>query len=183
MKKSIFLLSVVIISSVTLGQNKQKAVTFNRYSGYANITEINSGYGLGSTTSPFSKYIVGLTTSHGYRLNIYGLHVNNSLFGGIGTGALFYNEGFLLPLYGDIRFIMNKRKVSPYLFAKSGLLINPDDFSGTTRLFIDCGGGVQFKINKQISINAGPGLFIQMGNEVHRDAFTTMKIGIGYKPR
>jgi hypothetical protein len=183
MKKLLLLISLIVISVATMvGQPYNRPVTVNPRSGYVNINELTCAYGLGITTPDYSKYFYGLTTTHGYQLNLYGLHVNSSLIGGIGTGILFYNGGTLFPLYADVRYTTNKKRVSPFIFATGGFLISLDDLNYKTRLFVNGGGGVRFKFDDHISIVVGPGLFVQMGNGVFRDAFVNMKVGIVFKP-
>jgi hypothetical protein len=120
---------------------------------------------------------------HGYQLNLYGLNVNCNLQGGLGTGVLFYNKDFLLPLYFDLRFSRNKKKASFFIFGDAGFLISIKDFNEQTRLFVNGGGGVRIKIDNHLAVNFAPGLFIQMGNSVGRDTFVNLKAGISFKPR
>jgi hypothetical protein len=183
MKKSIIIIVLILLTvTIVFGQNK-RPVTLNPRSGYVNIDELNFGYGLGDINNDYSKNFYGLTTTHGYQLNIYGLGVNSSLACGIGAGIFLYNGGpeLLLPLYGDIRFTMKRKKVSPYFFTRGGFLISTKDLNRQTRLFANGGGGVYFRIDDHLSVNLGPGLFIQMG-AVSRDAFINLNVGIVFKP-
>lgn len=183
MKKSIIIITLILLTvTIVFGQNKHP-VTLNPRSGYVNINELNCGYGLGEIHNDYSKYFYGLTTTHGYQLNIYGLGVNSSLACGIGTGIFLYNGGaeLLLPLYGDIRFTMKRKKVSPFVFARGGFLISVKDLNEQTRLFANGGGGVYFGIGDHLAVNFGPGLFIQMG-AVSRDAFINLNVGVVFKP-
>lgn len=187
MKKLITILVFILAGAVALCQkpsgSKRHSVTLNPNSGYMNINELTYGYGLGSTTLPYSKQFFGLTTMHGYQLNIYGLHINHSLLGGIGTGILFYNGGALFPLYLDLRFVWNSKKISPYVFGNSGLILNFEDLNGETKIFINGGGGVLVKIDDSLSASFGTGLLVQMGSNTSRDAFVNLKAGVVFKPR
>lgn len=187
MKKLITILVFTLAGAVALCQkpsgSKHHSVTLNPNSGYININELHYGYGFGGTNRPYSKQFYGLTTMHGYQLNIYGLHINHSLLGGIGTGILFYNVGPLFPLYLDLRFVWNSKKISPFLFGNSGLLLNFEDLNMKTKIFINGGGGVLLKIDDSLSASFGTGLFVQMGNNTFRDAFVNLKMGVVYKPR
>ena len=182
MKKLFIILILVLGSVVAFTQPYKRPVTLNPGSGYVNINELTCGYGLGDTGPDYSKYFYGLTTMHGYQLNLYGLNVNSSLTGGIGAGLWFYNGGALFPLYGDVRFTSNRGKVSPFIFASGGFLIGLDNFNAKTRLFVNGGGGVRIKINDHLSIVAAPGFYIQMGANVTRDAFVNLKAGVSFKP-
>ena len=98
MKKLLLILAIILNASVVFTQPHKRPVTLNPHSGYASINELTAGYGLGSIGPDYSGYFMGLTTTHGYQLNLYGLRVNSSLSGGIGAGMLFYNGGPLFPL-------------------------------------------------------------------------------------
>jgi len=183
MKKTVILFLVCITLRPLTGQTYKRPVTINPSSGYVTVNELNGGYGLGETVIDYSKYYGGFTTTHGYQLNIYGLNVNSSLAAGIGTGIFVYNGGALLPFYADGRFTMNRKKVSPYLFARSGLLVSINDLNGQTRLFLQGGPGVRIKINDQFAFCASPSLLVQMGSNVSRDAFLSLNAGLVFKPK
>ncbi len=182
MKRLILLLILISTATASFSQPYERRVTINPNSGYININELTSGYGLGEAEIDYSKYFYGLTTTHGYELNIYGLGVNSSLSLAGGVGILFYNGGPLFPLYGDLRFASKRKRISPFVFARSGLLINPSDFDMGTRIFINAGAGASYKINDQLEISFCPGLYVQMGNNVYRDAFVDLKIGVVFRP-
>jgi hypothetical protein len=182
MKPQILIFLLLLTVATASAQPYKRPGTVNLNSGYANVNELTGGYGLRVTSEDYSKYFVGFTTTHGYQLNLFGLNVKRNLFGGLGTGALFYNGGFLIPLFGDIRFTWNREKLTPFIFGRSGLLINPDDLDLGTRQFINLGGGIRLKLNEQFTASFSPGVLIQMGNLVPRDAFVDLKIGLVYKP-
>ena len=182
MKKFKIIFVITIACTTVFGQTNHRSVTLNPNSGYITTNELTFGYGLRSTCLPCSKQFYGLTTIHGYQLNRYGLNVNYGLQGGLGTGVLFYNRDYLFPLYLDVRFSRNKKKASLFIFGDAGLLLSTEDFNGQTRLFINGGGGVRIKIDNHLTVNIAPGLFIQMGNIVCRDAFINLKAGFSFKP-
>jgi len=182
MKKIQSVLVFAFICALSFCQPNRRPATFNPGSGYSNINELQGGYGLGTTTIPYSRYFYGMTTIHGYQLNIYGLHIKSSLLGGIGAGVFKYNGGTLFPVFGDIRFNIDKKKASPYIFAKSGLLLSFEDLFAQTRMFINGGVGLRFKIDDHIGIHIGTGLFIQMGSNVSRNSFVNLIAGMWFKP-
>ena len=182
MKKVLLILCITLPGIICWGQVNSRPVTINPRSGYVTVNELTGGYGMGQTTLDYSKYYFGFTTTHGYQLNIYGLHVNSSIVGGIGTGILFYNGGQLFPLYGDVRFRLNRGKISPFLFARGGFLVSIKDFNEQTRSFVNGGGGINIKLDERISFSIGPGLLVQMGSNVSRDTFITLNAGIVFKP-
>lgn len=154
----------------------------NSNSGYANFNEISYGYGLGNTSSPFSKYYVGFTTSHGYQLQIYGSKKNQGLFAGLGTGLFKYDAGLLAPLYVDARFLWNKQTVSPFINGESGIIFNLEGPAGEMRLFANLGGGVKIRISKTLYTTFSTGLKVQMG-KTSQDSFVYVKMGLAFKPQ
>ena len=181
MKIFIAVLLLSAASNIVVSQSARKPMTRNPNSGYANFNEINGGYGLGGTTLPYSKYYVGLTTIHGYQLNIHGMKINQSLFGGLGTGLLLYNEGFLFPVFADLRFTVNKRKVSPFAYGESGFHVNMDDPLNGLRIFIDAGLGLKIKISETLFSTFSVGGKMQVGNS-NTDSFLNTKLGLAFKP-
>jgi hypothetical protein len=154
-------------------------VTLNPNSGYANVTEVTSGYGIAGTSMPYSGPYFGFTSSHGYQLNIYGLNLSTDLFMGMGTGLLFHKEGNLVPLFVDFRFTWDKKKIEPFIFGNSGLLFGIKEPDENTRLFINAGGGLRFRIDDAFAISLGTGLLMQMGTS--RASFLNVRAGISYK--
>jgi hypothetical protein len=160
------------------GSAKQN-VTLNPNSGYANVTEATFGYGVAGTTMPYSERYYGFTTSHGYQLNIYGLNLSTNLFMGLGGGLLFYKEGNLIPVFMDFRFTWDKKKIEPFLFGNSGLLFGVKNLDESTKLFINAGGGIKYRIDDSFAISLGAGLLLQMGTS--RASFLNVKAGVSYK--
>jgi len=161
---------------------KRQFFTINPNSGYVSITDFTYGYGLGSTLGPYGKQYIGLTTMHGYQLNIYGLHIKRSLIAGIGAGVLFYGAQPLIPLYLDFRYVWDLKKISPYIYEDNGVLLNFDDLIGSTKMFINPGAGIKLNISGSFAASIGAGLFVQMGPDVSRDSFVNLKVGVVYKP-
>ncbi len=179
----LILSGTLIMAQKTPSSEVRKTVTLNPNSGYVTINELAYGYGLGGRDLPYAGYFYGITTMHGYQLNRYGLHVDNSLQGGIGTGILFYNGGNHIPLYVDLRYNWSHKQVSPFIFGNSGMLFDYEDFDQGSRIFINGGAGLRYRIDDSFILNLGTGLFIQMGNSIARDAFINVKLGVTYKPR
>jgi hypothetical protein len=160
------------------GSTRQK-VTLNTNSGYANVTEATFGYGVAGTTMPYSRQYYGFTSSHGYQLNIYGLNLSTNLFLGLGSGLLFYKEGNLVPAFVDIRFTWDKKMIEPFLYGNSGLLFGVKNLDENTKLFINAGGGIRFRIDGAFALSLGTGLLLQMGTS--RASFLNVKAGVSYK--
>lgn len=187
MKKLVVILVFTLACIVAFGQKplfpKRQAVTLNPNSGYVNINELNYGYGLGALTGPYSKQYFGLTTMHGYQLNIYGLHLNRSFLAGAGAGVLFYEGGPLIPFYLDFRYMWNLKGISPFIYEDSGVLLNFEDLIAGAKMFINPGAGAKLKISGSLAASLGAGLFVQMGTNASRDSFVNLKVGVVFKPR
>ena len=150
----------------------------NPYKGYANITELTYGIGLLETDSPYAKYLAGLTTVNGYQINRF-------FITGAGIGLMFYNDGFLVPLYlgGRFSYPAINTKISWYVNADAGTLLNFEDFNNGTRLFINPLIGVRYTMKSTIAANFGIGIFTQMGPGVNRDSFLNFKLGVIVLPQ
>ena len=103
--------------------------TLNTNPGYITINEIIGGFGLGGTTTPYSKHFFGFTSINGYQVN------KNFIFRA-GTGLYFYDSGLLVPLFLDFRFSFHINLVTPYIFGDGGLLLNISNFNETSYLLI-----------------------------------------------
>jgi hypothetical protein len=181
MKKLAFLLLLVIpvafsVSGQRLPSPKLPPSILNPDPGFVNITEITYGIGLAKTSTPYAKYVAGITNTFGYQIN------RNFITGG-GTGAFIYNDGFLIPLYlnGRFAFLVRDRELSPYITADAGMLLNFDDLNNGTMLFINPGAGARYTISRNLAATLGIGLFVQTGPEqVRRDSFINFKAGMSF---
>jgi hypothetical protein len=182
--KNLLFIPILFLALLTAnGQRKsgtgQESITLNPYSGYANVTEFTYGYGVAGTTMPYSEQYYGFTSSHGYQLNIYGLNRSNHLFMGLGSGVLFYKEGNLVPLFGDFRYTWDKKKTEPFIFGASGVMFGVKDLDENSKLFINGGGGIRFRIDDSFAMTLGAGYLIQMGTS--RASILNVRAGIAFK--
>jgi hypothetical protein len=182
--KNLLIMPLLLFTSAFLAAQKpsgstRQNVTLNPNSGYANVSEATFGYGVGGTTMPYSGHYYGFTTSHGYQLNIYGLNLSTNLFIGLGAGLLFYKEGNLVPAFVDFRFTWDKKKIEPFLYGNSGLLFGVKSLDENTKLFINAGGGIKYRIDDSFALSLGAGLLLQMGTS--RASFLNIKAGVSYK--
>ncbi|TAE49955.1 MAG: hypothetical protein EAZ89_13145 [Bacteroidetes bacterium] len=106
----------------------------------------------GSNASTFyygNNGSMSLQTSHGYRFSHW-------LQAGVGTDITFYNNGLMLPLYGELRSDLKAAAVSPQLYVKGGyslpLYQNASDPWGGTQNYKAYGG---------INMEAGVGMRLQ----------------------
>jgi opacity protein-like surface antigen len=175
--KRIILLTLLIalfVSAISAQENdktQSPVVTLNSEPGYITINEFTGGFGLGVTSTPYSKGFFGFNTLHGYQ-------VNKAFVVSGGTGIYFYNDGNLLPLLVDLRYRIHISRFTPYAFGEGGVLL---DLSGKkdTRIFISPGAGVGYAINRNWAANLGAGLFVQFGTL--RDSYFILKTGVVYK--
>ncbi len=174
-----FLLSAALVTAQRQSGSARQTVTLNPNSGYANVTEVIYGSGVAGTAMPYSRYYYGFTSSHGYQLNIYGLNLSTNLFIGIGSGLLFYKEGNLVPAFVDFRFTWDKKKIEPFLYGNSGLLFGVNNLDENTKLFINAGAGIKYRIDEAFALSLGTGLLLQMGTS--RATFLNVKAGVSYK--
>jgi hypothetical protein len=139
--------------------------------GYITITEFTTGVGLGVVDQAYGKYYFGLSTIHGYQ-------INKDFIAGGGTGINIYNGGALFPLFLDFRYRIYVSRVTPYLVANGGILL---DFSGKkdTRVFINPSAGVSYTLKPKLALSFGTGLLVQWGNV--RDTFINLRTGVIYK--
>ena len=85
-------------------QVSDSEVVQNFKPGLINISEFSAGFGIGETNVDYAKSFFGLTSILGYGFT-------KNLQTGIGTGLLFYNGGLLVPVYLDLRFMINFGKI------------------------------------------------------------------------
>lgn len=157
----------------TLGATAQQSKRFNKYedvSGYINITEVVGGLALGTSAVKYSDDFAGITTMNGYV-------INNHFITGLGVGAHFYGDGLLIPVYMDIRYTLNNRKFTPFLYGDAGILLDPGNMM-RTGLFINPGMGVKRKLSFKTALSVSGGLYIQQFNT--RASFVNVKVGLHF---
>ena len=186
MKRLLIVVDCILIGTFTYCQGpaifNSQNININSGSGYVTINDLTFGHGLGGTYSTYGKQFIGLTTIHGYQLNIFGLHIKRSLIAGAGTGVLFYDGSPLIPLFLDLRYMRSFNKISPFIYEDNGLLLNLRKLISDTKMFINPGVGINLKISGALAASIGAGLFVQMGPDVSRDSFVNLKVGLSYKP-
>jgi hypothetical protein len=173
--------ALLLLTALTAVAEAQFIMTPNRpylmlspRPGYVTINEFTAGFGLGGTTTPFSKYFYGATTVHGYQ-------INNGFSVGGGTGIMLYEDGPLIPLFADFRFNFIVSTYSFYVFGNSGLLIDPSNLNSGSKLYASGGPGVRIALSRKFAINFSPGILTQMG-PTSRASFVNFKLGFTLKP-
>ena len=119
--------------------------------GYYNLTELQYGIGLALTNEPYADHYAGITTVNGYRFG-------GGLAIGGGVGYYQYNEGYDIPLYGDIRYYMGKQRVKFFVMGSGGFLMNFKDFKDYSRVFVNPGAGLIIPLTKSMHLSFAAGL-------------------------
>jgi len=105
MKRIYIAYALILPCVITFSQDPRK-ITYNPASGYVTINELNYGNGMGSL-SYYGNYFFGITTMHGYQLNIYNLNTDIAVIAGGATGFYTFEDYTLIPLYVDLRVVNN----------------------------------------------------------------------------
>jgi hypothetical protein len=141
--------------------------------GYYNLTELQYGFGLGLVDVPYSDHYAGISTINGFRFG-------NGLALGVGVGYNQYNDGYTVPVYGDIRYFMGKQRVKFFLAVPGGFFLNFDDFQNYSRVFGNPSAGLIVPLSKSLHLSFSAGLLTQYTiNQPHyRDSFVNMRLGL-----
>jgi hypothetical protein len=147
--------------------------------GYYNLTELQYGFGLAEIEPPYSNHYLGITTVNGWMFG-------NGLALGVGVGYQQYNGGYGVPLYGDIRWFLGQQRVKFFVAGSGGMLMNFDDFSEYSALFVNPAAGIIVPLSKSTHLSFSVGLIAQYTNHYfddpqvagYRDSFINMKLGL-----
>ena len=149
--------------------------------GFISINEIGYGAGLGEEDTlarDYSQYFISVTSILGY-------YVSQNFIFGAGTGAYFYNGGTLIPIFGDMRFTFNFKRLNPYLSGSGGFLFDISDPGSNIKLFLNPMAGARMVISYSVAATASAGFHIQEGggDVGDRDSFVNFRLGVSIKPR
>jgi len=178
-----FISSFIIILALSIAslnaQLNQKighspAVTSDWQEGYVNITEINSGLGLGVTSVPYSKSYFGITNINGYQFS-------RNVKAGVGVGIQVHNGGTLIPIFADGRFSLNAQEVVPFFGVAGGVALSPDELNSQSRVFINPSVGVKYVAGSRMGVSLSMGLMTQAGGGEARSSFLSFRLGFEYK--
>ena len=141
--------------------------------GYYNLTELQYGFGLGIIDVPYSHHYGGISTINGY---LFG----NGLALGVGVGYNYYNDGYAVPLYADVRYFMGKQRVKFFLAVPGGFLMNFDNFKDYSRVFGNPSAGMIIPLTKSLHLSFSAGLLTQytITKPHYRDSFVNMRLGL-----
>jgi hypothetical protein len=145
--------------------------------GYYNLTELHYGFGLAEVGPPYANYYYGISTVNGWRFG-------NGIALGAGVGYWKYNEGYVVPVYGDARYFIGKQKNKFFLMGSGGFLLNFEDFVDYARFFGNPGAGIAIPLAKNTQLSFSAGLLTQWVMKKNttadhrRDSFINMKLGL-----
>jgi hemolysin activation/secretion protein len=108
-----------------------------------------------------------------------GYQVTRNFVLSTGAGISSYNHGSLYPVFIDLRYAITLDKLSPYLFADGGLLMNGNNFDNT-KVFMNPGIGAQYSVSYDLAIILSSGFWIQRGDR-RMNEFVNFKAGVKYK--
>ena len=162
----------------TIASTKSTASLFqNDGRCYYNITELNTGMGLGSRNTSYSSSFVGVTSMVGYAWN-------SSLMTGIGTGISAYYSGFFhIPLFADLRYLIGGKESKPFLALQGGLLLSDDQDVPHSRDYLNPSLGYLIPLKTHTALTVSAGIFNQwiMHVKDRRDTFFNVKVGLMFK--
>jgi len=145
--------------------------------GYYNLTELQYGFGLAEVGPPYSSFYYGISTVNGWRFG-------NGIALGAGVGYWRYNDGYVVPVYGDARYFIGKQKNKFFLMGSGGFLFNFQDFDDYARFFGNPGAGISIPIAKSTNLTFSAGLLTQWVMKKNttadhrRDSFINLKLGL-----
>ncbi|MGM0529586.1 MAG: hypothetical protein ACQERS_14430 [Bacteroidota bacterium] len=177
MKRALLILTILVIAIQVYGQVRmpnKPYVTLNSKRGYITVNEFTFGVGWADDGTSYSQGYLGFTTLHAFQSS-------EKLLTGGATGLLYYNDGILIPLYGEVRANLKISVMVPYVSASAGFLINPSDFIAGSKTFISPALGVMSPLSEHVAVNISGGYLLQMSVNDGNANFVTGKAGIIYK--
>ncbi len=146
--------------------------------GWYNITEVQYGFGLAEIDVPFSHHYVGVSTAFGY---LFGGKLG--LGGGLGYNQ--YNDGYTMPLFADVRYLMGKQRVKFFAAGDGGFYFNFKNFKDYSRVFANPSLGIIVPLAKSTNLSFSAGLLTMWDRDVlnnsgagYRDSYVNMKLGL-----
>jgi hypothetical protein len=178
MRTKLTLLFLAIATGMMAQQTEKiahdPAVNYDWREGFVNITELNAGLGLGTTSVPYSGSYFGFTTVNGYQFT-------RNIKAGIGLGVQIHNGGTLFPVYVDGRYSFSSRKYVPFLGAAAGWAVSISSLREETRMFMNPMAGIKYVAWPRIGVTFAAGFMMQSGGSEGRSSFINFKLGIEFK--
>jgi len=146
--------------------------------GYYNLTEIQYGFGLKEVNEPFSNHYMGISTINGYMLG-------GGLGLGVGVGYNQYNDGYTVPIFGDVRYVLGKQRVKFFAAGEGGFMLNFKNFKDYSRVFVNPSLGIMVPLSAKTRLSFSAGLLTMWDRDLlndsgagYRDSFVNMKLGL-----
>ncbi|MDT8402785.1 MAG: hypothetical protein RQ743_13945 [Bacteroidales bacterium] len=177
MRKILFVVLILLSALAARGQvampNKPYMALDHR-KGFLTINEFTFGVGWADEDVPYSQGYLGFTTLLAYQ-------ENERLMVGLATGLLYYNDGFLVPVYADGRVSIKIDILVPYLSFAGGILFNPSSFGPATHLFMNPSFGMMAPLSRNTALNISGGYLVQIAPRRGTSQFINIKAGMTYK--
>jgi hypothetical protein len=176
--KIILTLLCFTFTFIAFGQKSAKmanpSYVYNTNPGFVNTTEIHGAIGLGDTAYINTEYYYGFT-------NVFGYQIDRNFVIGLGVGYFHYETLQHIPLYLEFKYCTYLKRVTPFIFADGGYLVDPVDFRDGSKIFINPGIGINRSLSPKLEGSLSAGLTIQMGDNLPRVSFINIKLGIVFR--
>ena len=104
---------------------------------------------------------------------------------GAGIGYNQYNNGYTIPIYGDIRYFMGKQRVKFFMVGDGGFMMNFKNFKDYSRVFVNPGAGLIVPLSRDMRLSFSAGLLTMWDRDVIKkdglgycDSYINMKLGL-----
>lgn len=149
------------------------ALNYDWRPGIISITELGGGPGLGTTDVRYAKYFYGITTMAGYQFT-------RNIKACLGVGVSRHNDGYLYPVFADVRFSFSANEIVPFVAAQGGLNFDFNDSGNTAWLYINPSAGVKWVAANRTGLSVSAGVLSMSGGGT-RHSFVNLRLGIEYK--
>jgi len=146
--------------------------------GFYNLTELQYGFGLKEIDVPFSNHYMGISTINGYMFG-------GKLGLGVGVGYNQYNDGYTVPVFGDVRYILGNQRVKFFAAGEGGFMLNFKNFKDYSRVFANPSLGIVVPLTAKSKLSFSAGLMTMWDRDLlnnsgagYRDSYINMKLGV-----
>lgn len=175
-KLTILLLLITIIGVYAQpdpGIAPSPALNYDWRPGIISITELGGGPGLGTTNVQYAKYFYGITTMAGYQFT-------RNIKTCLGVGVSRHNDGFLYPIFADVRFSFSANEIVPFVAAQGGLNFDFNDSGNAVWPYINPSVGVKWVAANRTGLSLSAGVLSMSGGGT-RHSFVNIRLGVEYK--
>lgn len=178
--KRILILSIIVVFyACSLSGQKYLKITNPAYKyyakpGFVNITEITRASGLNYTNAENTFNYFGIT-------NVFGYQIDRNFFTGIGVGYYVYDREKFVPVLLEYRYNAYLERLSPFIYADGGTLLDPADIFKTSRIFINPGFGISRSVSYRLEGMISMGIMIQAGSTSADAVYINYKLGLIFR--